>query len=121
MPWRFLLLLLLVCLRPWTGAVAAVSPPGSRLPNVVLVFGDDLGWGDPGCYGGRGYRTPHLDRLARQGTRFTSFYVSQPVCSASRASLLTGCYANRVGIQGALGPAQKVGLHPDETTLAEIL
>lgn len=97
------------------------SPAPSRPPNVVLVFCDDLGWGDPGCYGARGYRTPHLDRLARQGTRFTSFYVSQPVCSASRASLLTGCYANRVGIQGALGPAQKIGLHPDETTLAEVL
>jgi arylsulfatase A len=99
------------------GLQAAVERP----PNVVVIFCDDLGWGDLGCYGARGFRTPHLDRLAREGTRFTSFYVAQPVCSASRAALLTGCYPNRIGIHGALFPNQKLGLHPEETTLAEIL
>lgn len=102
--------------------IAVASEPTPRAPpNVVLVTCDDLGWGDLGCYGARGHRTPNLDRLAREGSRFTSFYVSQPVCSASRASLLTGCYANRVGIHGALMPDTRVALHPTETTIAEIL
>jgi arylsulfatase A len=100
---------------------APAAAPAQRPPNVVLIFCDDLGYADIGCFGAKGHRTPHLDRLAKQGTRFTSFYVSQAVCSASRASLLTGCYANRVGIHGALGPNSKIGLNPDETTLAEAL
>jgi arylsulfatase A-like enzyme len=99
----------------------ATSAPSVRPPNVVLIFCDDLGWADIGCYGARTIRTPNLDRLARQGTRFTNFYVAQAVCSASRAALLTGCYPNRIGIHGALGPQQRIGLHPEETTLAEVL
>lgn len=90
------------------------------LPNVVLMFTDDQGYGDVGCYGAEGYETPNLDRLAVEGVRFTDFYVSSPVCSASRAALMTGCYHERVGISGALGPSSKLGLHPDEVTLAEI-
>ncbi|NBO94200.1 MAG: hypothetical protein EBV06_18100 [Planctomycetia bacterium] len=96
------------------------APRAARLPNIVVVFCDDLGWGDLGCQGAQGIRTPHLDRMAREGTRFTRFYVAQAVCSASRTALLTGCYPNRVGIHGALGPKQPIGLHPDETTLAEV-
>ncbi len=91
-----------------------------RLPNVVILFADDLGYGDLSCTGGAPGATPHLDRIAAEGTRWTSFLVSQPVCSASRASLLTGCYANRLGIHGALGPDARHGLNPDETTLAEL-
>ena len=113
--WRLLLSLLLM----WTVVETSAAPP--RPPNVVLIYCDDLGWGDLGCFGNRRIRTPHIDSLARQGTRFTSFYVAQAVCSASRAALLTGCYANRLGIHGALGPKQKIGLHPDEMTLAEVL
>ncbi len=90
-------------------------------PNVVVIFTDDQGYRDVGCYGAVGFETPHLDRLAAEGLRFTSFYVSQAVCSASRASLLTGCYANRIGILGALGPWSEHGLHTDETTIAELL
>src|SRR5688572_9309506 len=71
-------------------------------PNVVLIFADDLGFADIGAYGAKGYRTPWLDRLAAEGTRFADFSVAQAVCSASRAALLTGCYPNRVGISGAL-------------------
>ncbi|MGD8362151.1 MAG: sulfatase-like hydrolase/transferase, partial [Gemmatimonadota bacterium] len=82
---------------------------------------DDMGYGDVGSYGAQGYTTPHLDRLAAEGTRFTDFYASQAVCSASRASLLTGCYAERVSILGALSPRSAVGLNPEEETLAEIL
>jgi arylsulfatase A-like enzyme len=85
------------------------------------MFADDLGYGDLGCYGATGYATPHLDRLAREGVRFTDFYVAQAVCSASRAALLTGCYPQRVGIQGALGPQAIHGIAAAETTMAEML
>ncbi len=103
-----------------TPPVKLDSPSRASLPNIVLVLVDDLGYGDLGCFGHPTIRTPHLDSLARDGVRCTDFYVSQPVCSASRASLLTGCYANRIGIHGALGPNAKHGLHQDEVTLAEI-
>jgi arylsulfatase A len=102
-------------------AVSAETGKRERPPNVVLIFADDLGYADLGCYGARGIKTPNLDRLARQGVRFTDFYVAQTVCSASRAALLTGCYSNRVGILGALGPASKIGINPEERTLAEAL
>lgn len=100
----------------WAAGLAAQEGP----PNVVLMFTDDQGYGDVGCYGAQGFVTPHLDRLAAEGVKFTDFYVSSPVCSASRAALMTGCYHERVGISGALSPASKLGLHPDEVTLAEI-
>ena len=99
---------------------ASVKGADARPPNVIIVFTDDQGYGDVGCYGAQGYRTPHLDRLAAEGMRFTDFYVSSPVCSASRAALLTGCYHERVGISGALGPGSRTGLNPDETTIADI-
>ncbi|NNM26098.1 MAG: sulfatase [Phycisphaerales bacterium] len=83
------------------------------------MFVDDLGYGDIGVYGGS-HPTPHLDRMAADGLRFTDFYVAQPVCSASRAALLTGCYPNRLGFHGALGPGARHGLDPGETTLAEV-
>ena len=99
------------------GAVRAAEPDP---PNIVIIFTDDQGWLDLGVAGGDHVRTPHLDRMAGEGTRFTNFYVAQPVCSASRAALLTGCYPNRIGIAGALGPRARHGLHADETTIAEL-
>lgn len=93
----------------------------TRLPNVVLIFADDLGYSDVGCFGAKDIRTPNIDRLATEGTRFTSFYVSQPVCTASRASLMTGCYANRVGLAGALNHTSKVGINSAEVLLPELL
>jgi len=90
-------------------------------PNVVLIFMDDLGYGDLGCYGATLYKTPNLDKLASQGIRFTNFVSAQAVCSASRAGILTGCYPNRVGISGALMPDAKIGLSPSEETIAEVL
>ena len=104
-----------------TGQPPAAKPADpARPPNVVLIFTDDQGYGDVGCYGAKGFTTPNLDRLAKQGVRFTDFHVSQPVCSASRTSLLTGCYANRLGIHGALGPNARHGINANETTLAEV-
>lgn len=93
----------------------------SRLPNIVIVFTDDQGYGDVGCYGATGFQTPNLDRVASQGMKFTNFYSAQPVCSASRAGLLTGCYPNRLGISGALFPRHEVGINDNELTIAEML
>ena len=103
------------------GGLAAGCARRERLPNIVLIFTDDQGYADVGVYGARGFSTPNLDRLADEGMRFTDFYASQAVCSASRASLLTGCYSERVSIRGALGPRAQVGLNPEETTIAEML
>ncbi len=105
--------LLSACGGPMPGDVPSA-------PNVVIIFVDDMGYADIGSYGATAYETPHLDQMAAEGTRFTDFYVSQPVCSASRASLLTGSYANRIGIHGALGPGSTHGIHDDEVTLAEL-
>ncbi len=91
-----------------------------RPPNIVLIFTDDQGYGDVGAYGAKGFETPNLDRMATAGVRLTDFYVTQPVCSASRAGLLTGCYPNRIGISGALGPGSKIGIHEREVTLGEL-
>ena len=110
---------LALLLTAMTSPAADRAP--SRPPNIVLIFADDLGYGDLGCFGAKGFTTPHLDRLAREGTRFTSFYVSSPVCSASRAALLTGCYQSRVGIHGALAPQAKIGLNTNEVTIARML
>jgi arylsulfatase len=92
-----------------------------RPPNVVVILADDLGYGDLGCYGAAGLETPNLDRMAAEGMRFTSFYVPQAVCSASRAALLTGCYPNRISLLHALMPQAENGIHPDEETIAELL
>lgn len=116
---RFLLAAVVVIIPLFPSSQAIAAEP-SRLPNIVLIFTDDQGYGDVGCYGAKGFETPNLDRLAKEGIRFTDFYVSQPVCSASRASLLTGCYANRIGIHRALGPDDRVGISSTETTLAEL-
>lgn len=110
-----------VCNPAWCqGASAADAPRAGALPNIVVIFMDDLGYADPGPFGGDASLTPHLNAMAQQGRRFTDFYVSQAVCSASRASLLTGCYNVRIGIQGALGPKSRTGLNPGERTIAEV-
>jgi len=105
-----------------TGVDAADRPP-----NFIVIFCDDLGYGDLGCYGSTKNRTPRIDALADQGMRFTSFYSSSPVCTPSRASLMTGCYPRRVGMhEDATGhwvliPRSRRGLAPDELTLPEAL
>ena len=96
-------------------------------PNFVVIFCDNLGYGDIGCFGSLVHRTPNLDRMAEEGMRLTSFYVTSGVCTPSRASLMTGCYSQRVGLgltqpDGiVLRPVSPNGLHPDEVTMAEVL
>tara|TARA_B100000674_G_scaffold224271_1_gene184103 strand:- start:13 stop:1371 length:1359 start_codon:yes stop_codon:yes gene_type:complete len=96
-------------------------------PNYVLIFCDDLGYGDLGCYGSTKNRTPRIDAMAKEGMRFTSFLSSSPVCTPSRASLLAGCYARRVGMHEdftghwVLIPRSRRGMRADELTLPEML
>jgi arylsulfatase len=106
-------------LAPGASAPVPAAEPPSR-PNIVLILADDQGYGDLGCYGAADLKTPNVDRLASEGTRFTSFYVAQPVCTASRAALLTGCYSNRVSMAGALNHTSNVGINPSETLLSEL-
>ena len=102
------------------GLTPVAAADGARPPNVILICTDDQGYADLGVQGAEGLATPHLDRLAREGRRFTHFHAAQPVCTASRVALLTGCYPNRIGLGGALGPGSKIGIHAAETTLAEV-
>ena len=91
-------------------------------PNVVIVFNDDQGYQDVGCFGSPDIKTPRVDQLAKDGMRFTDFYVGSPVCSASRAALMTGCYPYRVGVKGVFYPNRgHNGLNPKYVTLAEVL
>ncbi len=113
--WFALTLLGVASGLPFVQASADDAPP-----NIVVIFIDDMGYGDIGPFGTQGYATPHLDQMAREGMRFTDFVVSSAVCSASRSALLTGCYHVRVGISGALGPGAGIGISDQEVTLAEI-
>jgi len=117
-------------------AAASLAIPGCsnianthsrRPPNFIIIFCDDLGYGDLGCFGSKKHRTPHIDQMAKEGTRFTSFYVTSGVCTPSRSSLMTGCYPRRVNMhqnaqnQWVLFPVGKKGLNPNEITIAEVL
>lgn len=122
-----------IFLLPLLAAVVApaVSPAAEaaedRPPNFVIIFCDDLGYGDVGPFGSTKHRTPNLDRMAAEGIRFTDFYVTSGVCTPSRSSLLTGCYPKRVGLHqnegGAwvLFPGNRRGIGADEVTMAEVL
>ena len=109
-------LLLPILLVPFLTAVQAEDRP-----NIVLVYMDDMGWGDIGTQGAKGFETPNLDRMAAEGIRLTEFYSVCSVCSASRAGLMTGCYASRVMDRSVLFPNSKTALHPDEVTIADML
>lgn len=108
----------------FTGFINSISAqtrqPPPR-PNMIVIFMDDMGYGDPECYAGTPYKTPAINKLAAEGMRFTNFYAAQAVCSASRAGLLTGCYPNRIGIHGALMPWATLALNPEEETIASTL
>jgi N-acetylgalactosamine-6-sulfatase len=112
--------------RQFLGALAAQAAPrvGGRQPNFVVIYADDLGYGDLSCYGATAHRTPRLDRMAGEGVRFTQFYVPTPYCAPSRASLLTGRYPFRNGMM--LNPAPDAGINDaglpaSEITIAEAL
>lgn len=102
------------------GVGAGCSVSADRTPNVVLIFCDDLGYGDLGCYGSP-IQTPNVNRMAAEGIRFTNFYSANPVCSPSRAALLTGRYPTRVGVPKVLFPGEKSGLPDSEETIAQML
>jgi arylsulfatase A-like enzyme len=108
-------------------AILMGAASAAERPNFLLINCDDLGYADLGCFGSKLHRTPHVDQLAGQGMKLTSFYVTSGVCSPSRASLMTGCYPRRVNLQqdaegkSVLFPRSKKGLHPDEITIAELL
>jgi len=128
--WRLsdlsLLIAPLLFLLPGPCRVFAQNDSAPR-PNIVVVFVDNFGNGDLGCFGSTLHRTPHVDRLAAEGRKFQSFYVSSGVCTPSRASLMTGCYPRRVNMHmSAIGrpvlqPVAAKGLNPDEETIAEVL
>ncbi len=108
----------------WLGTSASAA---QRPPNFIVIFCDNLGYGDIGCFGSKLHRTPNVDRLAAEGMKFTSFYVSSGVCTPSRASLMTGCYPRRVNMHvsgsntAVLRAMDSKGLNPDEFTIAEVL
>ena len=105
-------------------ASTLAAATSTRPPNIIILFADDLGYGDLGCYGSPTIRTPHLDGMAREGLRFTDFYVGAPVCSPSRAALLTGRLPVRNGMFGERNvfyPDSKGGLPPEEITIATAL
>lgn len=99
---------------------------GKRKPNFVIIFTDDQGYGDLSCYGADHVSTPRIDQMAAEGARLTSFYVAAPVCTPSRAGLMTGCYPKRIGMAtgdkfGVLLAGDRKGLNPEEITIAEVL
>lgn len=106
---------------------ALAENQSERPPNFIVIFIDDMGYGDLGCYGSKLHRTPMIDGVAEDGMRFTDFYVTSPVCSPSRAALMTGCYPRRINLhEGGTGRpvlymSDPKGIHPDETTIAEML
>ena len=100
----------------------ATSVAAAGKPNFIIIFTDDQGYGDLSCFGSKTIQTPNIDRLAKEGRKFTSFMVASPVCTPSRAALLTGCYPKRVGMhQHVLFPSSTKGLNPAEHTIADHL
>lgn len=111
----------------FVGPIGGAEAVALERPNIVFLLCDNLGYGDVGCYGSTLHRTPHIDQMAREGMRLTNFYSASGVCTPSRASLMTGCYPRRVGLDRTdpdghvLRPLSPNGLHPDEITIAEAL
>ncbi len=112
----------MMCLAAALAAAVPAHAQTSGRPNVIVILVDDMGYGDIGSYGVKDIRTPHLDRLAREGVRFTDFYSNGPVCTPTRAALMTGRYQQRVGLEWALLPADRdAGLPASEPTLPRLL
>lgn len=134
---KYLLKLVIVAIVTTSNSAQAndAKARANSKPNFIVIFTDDLGYADLGCYGAIDIETPELDRMAEQGRRFTHFYVASPTCTPSRAALLTGCYPLRAGFDDAIAvradgsrspsrvlwPGSPLGLNPDEVTVAEVL
>src|SRR5436190_9304636 len=88
----------------FAAATSFAAEPASRPPNIIHILADDLGYDEIGCYGAKDVKTPNLDRLAKEGMTFTSFYSPAPACSASRCAILTGCYAERLSLPIVVWP-----------------
>ncbi|MEL6105228.1 MAG: sulfatase-like hydrolase/transferase [Planctomycetota bacterium] len=115
-------LILSIALSIVVTSTSGSASAGQTPPNIVFVFVDDQGYYDLGCYGASEVETPRIDAMAAEGTRFTDYYAAAPICSPSRAGLLTGCYPRRVGNEAWVHRADsRFGIHPDELTLAELL
>lgn len=102
-------------------AFASKSKSDPDKPNIIMVFTDDQGYQDLGSYGSPDIKTPRIDQLAREGMRFTDYYVASSVCTPSRAAFLTGCYPQRVGVRGVYFPNTGNGMNPEHVTIAEVL
>jgi len=110
-----------VAVRPAPAAPSGAAG-GNNKPNFIVIYADDQGYGDLSCYGATKFKTPHIDKMRAEGMKFTDFYVTAPVCSPTRSSLMTGCYPRRVGMhQHVLFPHSTRGLNPKEITIAELL
>lgn len=113
--WQWAMIILISCdIKPME------NEPRTARPNIIVILVDDQGYGDLGCYGSHTIKTPNIDQLANEGIRFTDFYV-HPICSPTRAALLTGCYAPRTGFADVQLWGSPFGLHPNEITIAEVL
>ncbi|QGJ70100.1 C-terminal region of aryl-sulfatase [Planctomycetales bacterium 10988] len=121
MPSPILKTLLVFCAVLTLVPSSPAKEPEERPTNIVLFLADDLGYADLGSYGAEGFSTPHLDRLAEKGLRFTDFYVAAAVCSASRAALLTGRYPLRTSITGVVSANRKEGIPAEEILISEML
>ena len=121
--WIFLTTGILLNLTPPAALHAADAP--HQKPNILFIVADDLGYGELGCYGGKDIPTPHLDKLAAGGVRFTSGYITAPMCAASRAALVTGRYQTHFGFEfnpvGAKNSEPGIGLPLGEKTIADRL
>jgi arylsulfatase A-like enzyme len=117
---RQLFFIMLAACTVFTAQTVKAGKPGVRV-NVIIIYLDDMGYGDLGATGTLGYNTPNIDRLSDEGIFFTHYYSPQAVCSASRAGLMTGCYPNRIGFSGALDHRSAIGIGDNEETIADML
>jgi len=118
---RFLSVGACTALAMFGNKLDAVAENAQQKPNIIFIMTDDQGYNDLGCYGSETINTPHIDRMAKEGRKFTSFYMVSSVCTPSRAGLMTGSYPARVGMGGVIFPTHRHGLHPDEVTIADAL
>lgn len=115
-------ILIFVAVFALFGERCSWAADGDQLPNIIVIFTDDQGYQDLSCFGAEKLKTPHIDQMAAEGMKFTDFHVASPVCTPSRAALLTGRYPARLGLhRGVLFPNSQNGLEPEEVTIAEVL